>query len=57
MTKASYKAPVTVTQGSHIQASGDFVRRLPDGQITVRDGDTEHTGHPIAKKEVESHAD
>ncbi len=37
----------TITLGSCVSVQGMFVRKLPDGRIAVRVGETEYTGKPV----------
>ena len=38
----------TITVGTAITIQGMFVRALPDGKISVRDGKTVYTGKPVS---------
>lgn len=40
----------TVTIGDHLSVQGAFVRRLPNGRIVVRVGETTFTGWPVGAK-------
>ena len=37
----------TITVGSCVSVQGTFVRKLPDGRIAVRIGDTVYKGQPV----------
>ena len=37
----------TIALGTSILVQGAFVRKLPDGRVTVRVDDTEYSGKPV----------
>ncbi|MEL6475030.1 MAG: hypothetical protein AAFQ21_13190 [Pseudomonadota bacterium] len=39
----------TIALGSSVLVQGTYVRTLPDGRMTVRVGNTQYSGSPVAK--------
>jgi hypothetical protein len=38
----------TITLGSRISVQGEFIDRLPGGEVLVRDGNKVYRGRPVA---------